>query len=99
MLSSQYQALLKAREAQIKAQGYTMGDTDGQVTGYKKGDADGQVTGAANQKAQDDAAQKAKDDAAQKAKDDAAKQASEDNSSSIWGDIGSTALEILPFLL
>ncbi len=95
MLSSQYQALLKAREAQTKAQGYTMGytkgDADGQVTGYKKGDADGQVTGAANQKAQDDAAQKAKDDAA--------KQASEDNSSSIWGDIGSAALEVLPFLL
>ncbi len=91
MLSSQYQALLKAREAQTKAQGYKMGEADGQITGYKKGDADGQLTGAANQKAQDEAAQKAKDDAA--------KQSSEDNSSSIWGTIGSVALDVLPFLL
>ena len=43
--------------------------------------------------------QKIKDDAAQKAKDDAAAQTSEDNSSSIWGTIGSVALDVLPFLL
>ena len=37
--------------------------------------------------------------AAQKAADEAEKEASEDNSSSIWGQIGSIALDVLPLLL
>jgi len=42
-----------------------------------------------------EADQKAKDDAAQ----EAAKQTSDDSSDSIWGDIGSIALDVLPLLL
>ena len=37
--------------------------------------------------------------ASEKAQEEAAKEASEDNSSSIWGTIGSVALDILPMLL
>ena len=37
--------------------------------------------------------------ASEKAQEEAAKEASEDNSSSIWGTIGSVALDVLPFLL
>ncbi len=43
--------------------------------------------------------QKAKDDAAQAAADAAAKETSDDNSDSIWGTIGSIALDVLPMLL
>ena len=44
---------------------------------------------------QGEADQKAKDDAAQQA----AKETSDDNSDSIWGQIGSIALDVLPMLL
>ena len=37
--------------------------------------------------------------ASEKAAEEAEKEASEDNSSSIWGDIGSIALDVLPMLL
>ena len=43
--------------------------------------------------------QKAKDDAASEAAEAAEKQTSDDNSDSIWGTIGSVALDVLPFLL
>ena len=49
--------------------------------------AEGYAAGEADQKAKDDAAA------------EAAKQASEDSSDSIWGDIGSIALDVLPMLL
>ena len=43
--------------------------------------------------------QKAKDDAEKEAAEAAEKQTSDDNSDSIWGTIGSVALDVLPFLL
>ena len=48
----------------------------------------GYTQGAADQKAKDDAASEA-----------AEKQTSDDNSDSIWGQIGSIALDVLPMLL
>ena len=43
--------------------------------------------------------QKAKDDAEAAAKEEAAKEASDNSSPSIWGTIGSVAMDVLPFLL
>ena len=48
---------------------------------------------------QGEADQKAKDDAEKEAAEAAEKQTSDDNSDSIWGTIGSVALDVLPFLL